>query len=64
VVSQTAARVRAALSEIPAAQGEAIRLAYYQGMTQYEIAAATGRPLGTIKTQIRQGMATLGALLA
>jgi RNA polymerase sigma-70 factor (ECF subfamily) len=64
VVSHTAHRLRVVLAELPSAQSEAIRLAYYQGMTHCEIAAATGRPLGTIKTQIRQGMARLRMLFA
>jgi RNA polymerase sigma-70 factor (ECF subfamily) len=40
-------------------------LAFFEGMSQREIAAATRIPLGTIKTRIELGMRKLaGAVLA
>lgn len=56
VVSQ---QVRAALGELPAAQREALGLAYYGGYTQREVAALTGVPLGTVKTRMLAGMRKL-----
>jgi len=52
-------RVVAAMAAIPAAQREALELAYYGGFTQSEIAAITGAALGTVKTRIRDGLSRL-----
>lgn len=52
-------QVRRALEAISLPQREAIALAYYGGLTQQEIAARTGAPLGTVKSRVRLGLLAL-----
>jgi len=51
--------VRSAMAELPEAQRQAIELAYFDGLTQVEIADRTGSPLGTIKSRVRLGLLTM-----
>src|SRR5712691_201685 len=55
--------VRRALAELPEEQRHTLMLAYFEGLTQSEIAARLKAPLGTIKTRMRTGMIKLRAIL-
>lgn len=57
--SERRTRVRAALRELPEEQREVLELGYFQGLSQTEIADATGQPLGTVKTRMRLAMQKL-----
>ena len=56
-------RVQAGLQQLPHAQREAIELAYYGGFSQSELSERLGVPLGTIKSRMFAGLATLRELL-
>jgi len=61
--SERAEVVRGALAELPEEQRQVLLLAYLGGMSQSEIAAAKGQPLGTVKTRTRAGLKRLSELL-
>ena len=63
MASETTRRIAAALEQLPSEQWEPIQMAFYQGLSQWEIAEKTQQPLGTVKSRIRRGMFKLRELL-
>jgi RNA polymerase sigma-70 factor (ECF subfamily) len=53
---EDAGRVLAAVAELPAAQRDAVLMAYGRGLSTAEIAQAAGVPLGTAKSRLRLGL--------
>ena len=51
--------VRDCLAELDPEQRQSIALAFFHGLTHSELAAHLKRPLGTVKTHIRRGLARL-----
>ena len=63
-LAECSARVRGALAELPANERRVLEMAYFQGLTQVEIAADLGAPLGTVKSWSRRGLLALQHALA
>jgi RNA polymerase sigma-70 factor (ECF subfamily) len=61
---ETRRLVARAVASLPPEQRETVELAYFRGMSQTEIAAATGQPLGTVKTRARLALQKLRDALA
>ena len=59
-----AKRLREALATLPPEQRVVLEHAYDEGLSQSEIATATGTPLGTVKTRMRIAMMKLADLLS
>lgn len=62
--SQRAAeRLRMALGKLPAEQSEVLRIAYYEGLSQRDMALRLGLPLGTVKSRTRLALDRLRDVL-
>lgn len=59
ITAQMRRHLDRALAVLAPGQKRALELAYFDGMSHSEIAAALGEPLGTVKTRIRQGLLRL-----
>ena len=57
------ARVQKALAALPAKQRAALELSYYAGYTQAQIALELDLPVGTVKSQVFNGLKRLAQLL-
>lgn len=61
--SETRAAIVAAVATLDGPERQAILLAYRDGLTQSEIAAHLGWPIGTVKTRSRRALRRLRAVL-
>jgi RNA polymerase sigma-70 factor, ECF subfamily len=61
--SEAKLTMNSALANLPAAQRRVLELAYFDGLTQTEIAARLAEPLGTVKTRMRAGIQRLKDML-
>jgi len=59
LASAEAKRVRGCLDTLDEKPRQAIMLAYYEGLTQEELAGRLAAPLGTIKSWVRRGLLRL-----
>ena len=61
--SEVKLTMNSALANLPQAQRRVLELAYFDGLSQTEIAARLKEPLGTVKTRMRSGIQRLRGLL-
>jgi len=59
LASDRARRVKAAVEKLSASHRQVIELAYFEGLTQTEMAERMGQPLGTVKTWVRAALKNL-----
>lgn len=62
--SEQSQEVRAALAQLSAEQQQILHMAYYDGLSQSEIAERLQIPLGTVKARARRGLLKLRQTLA
>lgn len=56
---EQARRIRAGFAKLNANQRAVLELAYFEGLSQSEMAEKLGQPLGTVKTWVRTALTTL-----
>lgn len=61
--AEQAVEVQTALAQLSEHQRQILKMAYYQGMSQTEIAKQLNLPLGTVKARARRGLLRLRELL-
>jgi len=59
LASDKARRVKRAVEKLSAQQRQVIELAYFEGLSQTEMAERMGQPLGTVKTWVRTALKNL-----
>lgn len=59
LLSDAARRVKAAMDRLTPNQRQVIELAYFEGLSQSEMAERLGQPLGTVKTWVRTALKNL-----
>src|SRR5258706_9140214 len=59
IQSEERTAVRGALAQLPDPQRVALALAYFEGLSQSDIAEKLGEPLGTVNTRMQIGMKKL-----
>lgn len=62
--AQEAFRLHAAVDALPEREREVIALAYFDGLSQSEVAERLDIPLGTVKTRTRSGLSRLAERLS
>ncbi len=61
--SEARLTMNSALANLPEAQRRVLELAYFDGLTQTEIATRLAEPLGTVKTRMRSGIQRLKEMM-
>jgi RNA polymerase sigma-70 factor, ECF subfamily len=64
LASDKARKVKSAIDKLPANHRQVIELAYFEGLSQTEMAERMGQPLGTVKTWVRTALKNLRDELA
>ncbi|MBD1870837.1 sigma-70 family RNA polymerase sigma factor [Cyanobacteria bacterium FACHB-471] len=58
-INERSQLIREALARLPDSERQVLEIAYFEGLSQSEIAQRLGIPLGTVKTRTRQGLLKL-----